>query len=86
MMANRGRAYLQSAYVTYEVIDHRLHIDEGFVLARRILTPAEHCHTRPDGKEGCFEVAAKGWLDIREMPPIGTLVCGQFCKCYIIYE
>lgn len=88
LMQNRGRAYLRSLYVTYQLVKHQAHIIAGYNEARRILTPAEHCRTqtKPPYLEGCLEVAAKGWLDIVKMPPIGTLHCGQFCKCYLIYR
>lgn len=82
---NRSKAYLRSAYVTYHLIEHNLQIALGKKEARRILRPAEHCRTR-QGLEGCFEVSAKSWIPIRDMPPIGTLLCGQFCKCFIIYR
>lgn len=36
--------------------------------------------------EGCLEIAVKGWMPIRKMQPIGTRVCGQFCKCYLIFR
>lgn len=87
---NRGRAYIRSFYVTFQLLDQKAKIDAGFTEAKRVLTPAEHCRTQIQGqaifKEGCYEAAARGWMSITEMPPIGTLVCGQFCKCYIIYK
>lgn len=85
---NRGRAYIRSFAVTYQLLDQKAKIDAGLTEAKRILTPAEHCRTelKPPYRDGCFEVAAQGWLPILDMPPIGTLVCGQFCKCYIIYR
>ena len=87
---NRGRAYRHSFYVTFHLLDQKAKIDAGLTEAKRMLTPAEHCHTQIQGqavfKEGCYEAAARGWMSISEMPPIGTLVCGQFCRCYIVYK
>jgi hypothetical protein len=81
----RIRAYIRSLHVTYHLLSQRMHILAGYTEARRILTPAEHCRTKGH-LEGCFEAAARGWMPIREMPPIGTLVCMQFCKCWILYR
>lgn len=90
LMQNRGRAYLRSFYMTYEQVNHQVHILGGFREGKRILTPAEHCRTRTHGhgvaEIGCFEAALRGWLPIASVAPIGTLICGQFCKCYIIYR
>lgn len=81
---NRARAYARSPFVTYHLLNQRNHIDAGFKQGRRRLTAAEHCRTKP-GTEGCLEAAARGWMPITEVPPIGTLVCAQFCKCWIQY-
>jgi hypothetical protein len=86
---NRGRTYLRSIYTTFWILDHRMHVEAGYTEAKRVLTPAEHCHNRlgPGGvQEGCYEAALRSWMPIAEMPPIGTLVCGQFCKCYLVYK
>jgi hypothetical protein len=87
---NRGRAYLRSFYVTYQLLDQKTHIDAGFTEAKNILSAAEHCRTSIQGqaihRQGCYETALRGWLLIKDMPPIGTRVCGQFCKCHLIYR
>lgn len=89
---NRGRSYLRSFYVTFQLLNHAINIFSGKLEAKNILSPAEHCRTpktqensdKPE--EGCYEIAVKGWLPIKQMPPIGTRVCGQFCKCHLIYR
>lgn len=87
---NRGRAYLRSFYTTFQLLNQKTHILAGFTEAKNILTPAEHCHTSIQGqavyREGCYEISLRGWMPIRDMPPIGTRVCAQFDKCYIIYR
>lgn len=85
---NRGRAYIRSFRVSYQILEHKEKIEAGYNEAKRILTPAEHCHSelKPPYRDGCFEVAMQGWMPIAQMPPIGTLLCGQFCKCYLIYR
>lgn len=86
---NRSRAYLRSLYITFQTLWHRAHIAAGYTHARRILTPAEHCRdkvTESGILHGCLETAARGWIPILEMPPIGSLVCKQFCKCWMEYR
>lgn len=86
---SRSRAYVRSLYVTFHLLWHRAHIAAGYKLARRILSPAEHCRDKIiDGQmvKGCLETARQGWIPIQEMPAIGTLVCKQFCKCRIQFR
>lgn len=87
---NRGRAYLRSFYTTFQLLDQKVHILFGSTEAKNILSVAEHCHTTIQGqavhKEGCYDISLRGWLLIKDMPPIGTRVCGQFCKCHLIYR
>lgn len=87
---NRGRAYLRSFYTTFQLLDQKVHIEAGFTEAKNILSAAEHCHTSIQGqaihREGCYETSLRGWMPIKDMPPIGTRVCGQFCKCHLIYR
>lgn len=81
----RGRSYIRSLTMTYHLLNHQAHIIAGYEYARRVLTRAEHCRTK--GKvEGCVEAHLRGWISIRDMPPIGTLVCKQFCKCYLKFK
>lgn len=90
MIHRRSRTYLHSIKVTYHLLSHRAHILAGYTEARRQLSPAEHCRSKFVSGEGwvdgCLETARKGWIDIRSMPPIGTLVCMQFCKCWMQYR
>jgi hypothetical protein len=86
---HRGRAYIFSAFVTFHLLSQQNHIKGGYTHAKRILTHAEHCRTGlVHGRvtEGCYEAAGRGWMPIMEMPPIGVLVCQQFCKCFLIYS
>lgn len=63
----------------------------GYTEARRYLTDAEHCTPNPNSgvkytPNDCPGWAAKKWVPIHTIPPIGTLNCHQFCKCYIRYR
>ncbi len=54
--------------------------------ARRVLGPTEdHCHDS-DERSGCVELAAKGWMPIAEMTPIGDATCYSNCLCHIQYR
>lgn len=48
----------------------------GHTQARRVLGLAQHCSS-------CAAVAARGWLDIESMPPLGSDLCGHNCRCAI---
>lgn len=53
----------------------------GFKYARRVLSPNEnHCHDSHT-HHGCIELAAKGWVPINEMVPIGEATCIVHCLC-----
>lgn len=53
----------------------------GFKYARRVLSPNEnHCHDSR-AHHGCVELAAKGWIPINEMVPIGEATCIVHCLC-----
>lgn len=95
----RGKSYLRSATHTYFVTEQdekgnpteilteleiggvkvkQVVYSTRFKEARRIRTASESC-------VGCFAWADK-WLPIAEMPPIGSLDCGGFCKCFLEYR
>ena len=46
---------------------------------RRVLHATESC-------DGCRRYAAKGWISVNQMPLIGELECGNFCKCTLEFE
>jgi hypothetical protein len=81
---NRGRSYIRSASITYANLVHKLHITLGYKEAKRILTAKESCK-RIQALNGCIDIGGI-WMPIKEMPPIGTLVCGQYCLCYLIFR
>lgn len=60
---------------------------DGKTEARRILGPNEnHCSEKENpgsGRPGCKELAAKGWVPIREMVPITGAICYSKCLCTI---
>lgn len=49
----------------------------------------ERCKLKTNSLEGCRECAndeARGWISVADMKPIGSRICGDFCKCDIIFE
>lgn len=83
----RHRAYMRSMFITFAQLDQQLQIALGMKFCRRRLTAQESCRRKPGTiLLGCVEVHRMGWMPVEEMPPIGTLRCGQFCKCYLEYR
>lgn len=82
---NRAKSYLKSARITYANVQLELAKLAGFTEARRILNAKESCRRRL-ARIGCVEAAERGWVLIDDMPPIGTLVCKQFCLCYLEFR
>lgn len=80
-ISNRSGQYLKAVRVSYYVNEQRSQIEAGKTQCARILRAAESCVE-------CiaWSKKQKGFVDIQEMPPIGTLLCGQFCKCYFEYR
>ncbi len=65
-----------------------LHAPElGYTEAKRILAPIEyerHCHENE--RPGCVEEAAKGWMPISRMIPLGGCQCYDHCLCDIKFR
>lgn len=57
----------------------------GYTEARRYLRVAEHCEHSAE-RPGCVELAAKKWVPIWQMVPIGGATCRDNCKCRIRYR
>lgn len=51
---------------------------------KRVLGPADHCHT-DEGLEGCWELFKRGWELLGTLPPIGVSPCRQNCHCHFVY-
>jgi hypothetical protein len=49
----------------------------------------ERCRLVTNSEEGCDECAAdeaEGWVSVDDMGPIGSRICGDYCKCDIEFE
>lgn len=71
MYSEYGRAVFENTQV--ENARDRL----GHTKARRILATVNNCNE-------CIEEADKGWQNIDDIAPIGSLVCHSYCHCIII--
>jgi hypothetical protein len=79
---NRLKGYARTAKATYTNQYHLERVRMGGRRARRVLGVAEHCRTSR-GKPGCFEEAAKGFVNAEDVVPIGKCVCLYNCHCRI---
>ena len=75
----RVRMYGAAGRATYERQRHVSHKEQGYTHARRVLHAKESC-------AACIAAAARGWVLIDEVSPIGTLSCRTNCRCTIIYK
>lgn len=84
-LRNVLKSYVRRGHTIFEQTRQRIFETLGiYTLAKRHLRPAEHCMP-------CVEWAAKGWLPISEMPPIGAFPfdqggCSYNCRCWIEYK
>jgi len=59
----------------------------GYTEAKRILAPvAYERHCRKDERPGCVEEAAKGWMPIIQMVPLGGCQCYSQCLCDLVFR
>ena len=73
---------LNSMYQNWHLWDAKL---IGRQEARRMLSPADHCHTS-DTRPGCVELSELGWVDIDAVVPIGDAVCYDNCHCLLEFR
>ena len=78
-LLSRAQQYVMAGRATYENERLALHTERGFAEAKRVLAATHHCGV-------CEEWAAKGWMPINEMLPIGDAQCRVNCNCVIVYR
>lgn len=84
MTAYRATLYADSLFTSFSTT----YFNEGKASVPEGDHP-ERCKLVTNSLEGCKECAAdaaQGWVNIKDMKPIGTRICGDFCKCDIIFE
>lgn len=80
LTANRAQAYASALHITFyqsfavegEQADERPKV-------RRILNAKESC-------DDCVHYASLGFISVDAMPELGSLSCGDFCKCDLEFE
>lgn len=75
----RADLYGQSPRHTYHVIDGVEQQRRGMEQERSVLSVSEHC-------TGCETEAARGWVEIGTLVPIGARNCLSNCKCSMEYR
>ena len=76
-LKTRAELYADAGVATYESIKRDEHEDAGFDEERSVLDEgAQHC-------DDCPAEAAKGWVPIGELTPIGERECMTRCRCSI---
>jgi hypothetical protein len=75
----RSVSYANEGRVTYENEYTETKKSVGFRLASRILGANDHC-------PGCVEAAARGFVPVEELLPIGDAECGARCRCIVVYK
>jgi hypothetical protein len=81
----RARMYGQNIRALYENWRLWAAILGGNTEGRRVLHPADHCTTHKD-RPGCIELAAQGWIPIRNIIQIGNAACFSNCKCTLEFR
>lgn len=75
----RAEQYVKAGRETYHRTERREKEKRGFTEERSILNPADHC-------DECVAEAARGWVSIGAIVPIGNRICRSNCKCEIEYQ
>lgn len=78
-LAARARQYGQAGRVTFERTYGRGQQQRGYLSCRNVLHPAEHCAV-------CRSEAARGWVPIGSLIPIGQRTCRSLDRCTISYR
>jgi hypothetical protein len=87
--ASRARSYASSLYISYSTALQTAHSE--FIGSGRDAESEREmlCYLEQNSEEGCVECtadAAAGPMPVSEMGELGSRICGDFCKCEIIFE
>jgi hypothetical protein len=79
-MLRRAEMYGEAARGTAQNTALEERAEAGNTEGRRVLGVADHCRNSKYAS-GCIELAARGWVPIAELVPIGDATCMTACKC-----
>lgn len=77
--AARADMYADASVSVFEKINLGIKKGAGYTKAKNILGNADHC-------EECLSLADEGWIDIEDMPPVGSRICLTNDRCRVIYK
>ena len=77
-LLSRVQLYAEAARGSHEHMRKRSAIAAGLQYERNILGLADHCH---GAANGCIEQTQRGWVNMGELVPVGSRLCGPNCKC-----
>lgn len=78
-LSRRARMYGEAVHSTFENVSAFSHESEGFNEVRSVLGRADHCPS-------CVAEAAKGWVPIGGVLPIGERECLAGCHCTLEFR
>jgi hypothetical protein len=78
-LARRAAMYVQAGRNTYHLTERKDQALRGRTEERSILGVADHCRE-------CLQEAARGWVPLGELVPIGQRICKTQCRCLVEYR
>jgi hypothetical protein len=78
-LGTRAALYTEAARGSFWQQVSRDQARRGMTEARRMLNASDHC-------PGCVSVAARGWVPLGELAPIGSQDCKSRCRCDVEYR
>lgn len=85
LVPGRAQKYASALHITFyrafgeAQAEGREVTGEQPILVKRELNAKESC-------DDCIEYAGMGFIPVDEMPSLGELECGDFCKCDLVFE
>lgn len=78
-LPSRAESYGSSVWQIAEAVARTHAGGDGATECLRVLGAADHCAV-------CPAEAAKGWVPLSELVPVGQTPCGNFCRCTVTYR
>jgi hypothetical protein len=87
--AYRAKQYATAIYISYA--DSVMTAQKEFIEGGGDANPKNEmmCYLEQNSEEGCEECTADaeaGSMPVSEMGELGSRICGDYCKCYIVFE
>lgn len=78
-VAARAELYGHAARATARAMEGRIAREKGAAEERNVLGAADHC-------QSCLSEAARGWVEVGMLVPVGARTCLSRCHCWISYR